>query len=107
MEMAIGMEEQVVRLPGGRAKGTMLETRIAGIWADVLGFSEVSMDIPFLAQGGDSLHALQILLRLGDELNIEMTPAVFFALPTVVSQALYIETLAVDGGSRTRKPAFP
>jgi amino acid adenylation domain-containing protein len=106
-EMAIGMEEQVVRLPGGRAKGTRLETRIAGIWADVLGFSEVSMDIPFLAQGGDSLHALQILLRLGDELNIEMTPAVFFALPTVASQALYIETLAVDGGSRTRKPALP
>jgi acyl carrier protein len=106
-EMAIGMEEQVVRLPGGRAKGTRLETRIAGIWADVLGFSEVSMDIPFLAQGGDSLHALQILLRLGDKLNIEMTPAVFFALPTVASQALYIETLAVDGGSRTRKPALP
>jgi acyl carrier protein len=65
------------------------------------------MDIPFLAQGGDSLHALQILLRLGEDLNIAMTPAEFFALPTVASQAGFIETGSVDGGSRARKPARP
>jgi acyl carrier protein len=49
------------------------------------------MKLPFLEQGGDSLHALQILLRFGEDLNIEMTPDVFFDLPTVSSQALHIE----------------
>jgi syringomycin synthetase protein SyrE len=107
MEMATGMEEQVEGLARGHAEGTPLETQIAAIWASALGLREVSMDVPFLAQGGDSLHALQILLRLCQDLNIEMTPAVFYALPTVASQASYIETRWVDGASRVRKPACP
>lgn len=90
-QMAVGMEEIFEGTPAGHASGSALERQIAGIWADVLGHSHVSMKLPFLEQGGDSLHALQILLRFGEDLNIEMTPSVFFDLPTVSSQALYIE----------------
>ncbi|HET6361685.1 MAG TPA: non-ribosomal peptide synthetase [Gemmatimonadota bacterium] len=96
-QMAVGMEEVVEGPPAGDASGSALERQIAGIWADVLGRSHVSMELPFLDQGGDSLHALQILLRIREDLGIEVTPAEFFALPTVSSQALHIEPRLVDG----------
>ncbi len=106
-QMAVAMEERVEGAHAGHASGSALERQIAGIWAEVLGRSQVSMELPFLDQGGDSLHALQILLRFGEDLNIEMTPAVFFDLPTVSSQAFHIESRLVNGGSGTRKPAYP
>lgn len=74
----------------GRA-GSAIEMQVARIWQAVLGETIVHVDIPFLDAGGDSLRAMQILMRLQDELGVRMSPAEFFGLPTVSSQARFVE----------------
>jgi len=40
-----------------------VESRLAGVWRDVLGLSQVSMDDDFFALGGDSIISIQIVSR--------------------------------------------
>lgn len=62
-------------------------------WGVVLGRETVAADVPLLDYGGDSLQAMQILVRLCESLKVGMTSADFFALPTVELQARYLESL--------------
>jgi amino acid adenylation domain-containing protein len=75
--------------PGGKLGAT--ERNIARIWKAVLGESVVRPDVSFLEYGGDSLLAMQILVRLQSDLGVRMSPEEFFASPTVTSQARFAE----------------
>jgi acyl carrier protein len=72
---------------------TPLETEIAAIWGDVLAREIVPGDVAFLEMGGNSLQAMQIVLHVRDRLGVDMSTADFFALPTVASQARFVETV--------------
>jgi len=65
------------------APRTPAETAVAKIFAEVLRLDEVSVSEDFLALGGDSLLAVQVLARLASELGAELSVFDFFEGPTV------------------------
>ncbi|MCB1057398.1 MAG: hypothetical protein KDD11_18000, partial [Acidobacteria bacterium] len=52
-----------------------LETRIAGVWQDLLGFEPVGLDDNFFELGGDSFVAIRVADRLQSELGTELPVA--------------------------------
>ena len=72
--------------------------------ANVLARSSVPGDVAFLEMGGDSFQAMQILVLVRERLGVDMTVADFFTLPTVASQAQFLEarTQGGMGGSQSR-----
>lgn len=64
-----------------------LETRIAAIWAEVLGIKRVGACTSFFDVGGDSLRAIRVLTRANAEFGGSVTIANFFAAPSVRAMA--------------------
>jgi amino acid adenylation domain-containing protein len=63
------------------------ETRIAAIWCDILGLPHVPVDQSFFTLGGTSVLAIQLVARLEQELDIDLTLQAFFEEPTVSGMA--------------------
>jgi len=59
------------------------EITIGEIWMEVLQLDNISPDINFFGQGGDSLTTMMMLFRVSDALNIEITPDVLMEAPTL------------------------
>lgn len=60
-----------------------VETRIASIWSQVLGVTEVSIDQDFFTYGGTSALAVEVVARLERETGIEVPLRALFEAPTV------------------------
>ncbi|HEY0532500.1 MAG TPA: amino acid adenylation domain-containing protein [Actinoplanes sp.] len=67
------------------------EERIAKILAEVLGRPSVGVHEDFFALGGDSLLAVQIVLRLNEELQTEIPINALFAARTVYGLAAVLD----------------
>ncbi|MFC6083637.1 amino acid adenylation domain-containing protein [Sphaerisporangium aureirubrum] len=76
--------------PDGTAAGT-LEQRIAKIVAEVLGEPSIGVHEDFFTLGGDSLRAVQIVLRLNEELETEVPINALFETRTVYGLAAQID----------------
>ncbi len=59
-----------------------LAATVAGIWADVLQLDSVGPDEDFFELGGDSLSAVMILTRVGQQLGVKVTEAELFTART-------------------------
>lgn len=70
---------------------TPTEEMIAGVWIDILGIPEISVDDNFHDLGGHSLHATRIVSRLSSTLDVEISLGVLFAKGTVAALAQYVE----------------
>jgi amino acid adenylation domain-containing protein len=75
------------------APRTPVEEALAGIWADVLGLTQVGIHDHFLELGGHSLLATQVIARLREAFQVELPLRSLFEAPTVADQAEYIETV--------------
>ncbi|HSF73487.1 MAG TPA: non-ribosomal peptide synthetase, partial [Microcoleus sp.] len=75
------------------APRTDLEKAIGKIWAKVLGKQQVSIYDNFFELGGHSLLATQLISRIRDALQVELSVSSLFEAPTVASLAKYIETM--------------
>jgi acyl carrier protein len=53
------------------------------LWAQVLGISGIGIHDDFIALGGDSILATQLLARVRDLFDIEYSMVDFFDRPTV------------------------
>lgn len=53
------------------------------LWQGFFGSAEIDVDDNFFAVGGDSLKALQIISRIHEEFNIELSIEQLFANPTI------------------------
>jgi len=60
-----------------------LETKIADIYAEVLGVKEISAAENFFALGGDSLRAMQVIARVRAAFNVDLSIATIFLKSTV------------------------
>ncbi|MFL6244444.1 MAG: amino acid adenylation domain-containing protein, partial [Thermoanaerobaculia bacterium] len=60
-----------------------VETRIAAIWAEVLGVPRVGVMSPFFEIGGNSLRAIRIIGRINRELGTALTIGSFFEHRTI------------------------
>ena len=66
---------------------TPLEGLVAGIWQEVLGLGQVGAEDDFLALGGDSVLAAQVVARLREALGVAIPMVTFFQTPTVAAVA--------------------
>ncbi len=73
------------------AARTPVEAKMAAIWASVLGVEQVGVDDDFFALGGHSLLATQIVTRLRQAFDVELTVKQLFAHPSVAALADWVE----------------
>lgn len=72
---------------------TKMETKIAGIWCDVLEVNNIGINDSFLSVGGDSISAMRILSRINETFCMHLEISDLLNLPTIRVQALALETL--------------
>lgn len=75
------------------APSSELEHSIAHVWKDALGLQQVGIHDSFFELGGDSLLATQILPRLRESLEVDLSLRNFFEVPTVAGLAGLITRL--------------
>ena len=75
------------------APRTPVEEVIAGIWTQVLGVEQVSIDDNFFEQGGHSLLATRLISRLRTVFQIELPLRKIFEYPTVAALAESVEAM--------------
>ncbi len=68
-----------------------LEKALAGLWADVLGISEIGVRDNFFDLGGNSLLAIRLVSYLTDIFEVEMPLKVLFESPTIEELVTYLE----------------
>jgi amino acid adenylation domain-containing protein len=74
------------------APRTPVEEVLAGFWAQVLNVEHVGIHDDFFQLGGDSLLAMQLLIRVREVMHVEVPFRSFFDMPTAAEMAKRIET---------------
>ncbi len=66
-----------------RAPHSPEEQRMAALWSELLGESPRHVDADFFEQGGCSMHAVQLSVRLRERHGVEMPPRIVFEFPVL------------------------
>ena len=86
------------------APRTSIEEVVTGIWSQILGIEQIGIHDDFIALGGDSLMAMQVIARLRRVLQVQLSLTRFFEAPTVAQLAEIVTQLkAQDTPPRTEK----
>jgi len=78
------------------APRTSTEEVVAGIWSQILGIEQIGIHDDFIALGGDSLMAIQVIARLRRVLQVQLPLARFFEAGTIARVAKIIKQVKVD-----------
>ncbi len=78
------------------AAQTPLEQKLADIWAQFFGFTEVGVEDEFFELGGDSLKAMTVLLKINRSFDVEVPLSELFRLSTVRGMAGYIKSASKE-----------
>ena len=73
-----------------------VEQKLAAIWEEVLGISSVGINDNFFSQGGNSMKAVTLMLRVNQELNTQLPLQKVFEIPTIKALAKFITTMTPD-----------
>jgi acyl carrier protein len=76
------------------APRTHVEEALVEIWAKVLGKEQVGINDNFFELGGHSLLATQLVSRIRDAFQIDLSVRNLFEAPTVGQLARYVETMS-------------
>jgi acyl-CoA synthetase (AMP-forming)/AMP-acid ligase II/acyl carrier protein len=87
-----GQSQSTMRA-GHTAPRTLIEAKLAAIWAQVLRLDTVGVHDNFFELGGHSLLATQVLSRLREAFQLELPLRRLAEAPTVAELAKYIETV--------------
>ncbi|MCK4259319.1 MAG: amino acid adenylation domain-containing protein [Halanaerobiales bacterium] len=68
-----------------------LEEKLRDFFAEILGFTQISIDDSFFELGGHSLRALQLILKIQKELRVEINLSEVFLYPTIAGMAEFIK----------------
>src|SRR3954470_23154252 len=82
------MESQSQPAPGAHQS---TRDALVDIWAEVLRLPLVEVDANFFDIGGDSLKAMEVIMRVGEVLQAELPLMAFFEDPTVAHLAAVID----------------
>ena len=78
------------------APTTPLQISLATIWQALLGRENIGIHANFFDSGGHSLLATQVVSRIRDQLNVELSQRRFFEIPTIAELAVEIEQLQAE-----------
>ena len=70
------------------APASEAERRLAQIWGDLLGFSEVGIHDNFFDLGGNSLLGVDLIARIGREFELAVPAHLLYQAPTIASLAV-------------------
>ena len=73
------------------APQTQAQKTLAAIWSQILGIERIGIYDNFFHLGGDSIRAMQIISRVRDAMQTELSFHDFFESPTVGRLAEYVE----------------
>src|SRR5439155_19149626 len=77
------------------APRTSTETMLAEIWCEVLGLDKVGVHDNFFELGGHSLMVIQVISRLRETVQLELSMQQFFETPAITALAEVIEGILV------------
>ncbi len=83
------------------APSTSLEQTIAGIWRTVLNLDQVGTADNFFDLGGHSIHAMQVIVRLGQILQHDVPLYWLFDTPTVAALADRLDSATMSAVAQT------
>jgi acyl carrier protein len=89
--LAVNGQSQSTMHAGYTAPRTLIEAKLAVIWAQVLGLKRVGINDDFFELGGHSLLATQVMARLHEAFRVELPLRSLFEAPTVAALAEQIE----------------
>ncbi|WP_420643179.1 amino acid adenylation domain-containing protein [Candidatus Leptofilum sp.] len=75
---------------------TPLQITLANIWQPLLGREQIGIHANFFDVGGHSLLATQVVSRIRDQLNVELSQRRFFEIPTIAELAIEIEQMQAE-----------
>ncbi|MGW5682992.1 type I polyketide synthase [Nonomuraea sp. NPDC003754] len=70
-----------------------LESTLAGLWGEVLGAKQVSVEQDFFEFGGNSLVAVQLIALIRKKLGVRLPMRSLFQVPTVAGMAALVEEM--------------
>jgi acyl carrier protein len=73
-----------------------VESQVAAIVATLLGLQQVGADVNFFLLGGHSLLATQVISRVRDTFDVDISLRMLFEAPTVAQLSAEIERLLVE-----------
>ncbi|OQY54262.1 MAG: hypothetical protein B6247_12250 [Candidatus Parabeggiatoa sp. nov. 2] len=74
------------------APRNQLEETLADIWQQFLGIAQIGIFDEFFELGGDSLIAVQLIAKLREVVQVELSPNSFLEAPTIARLAELIQT---------------
>ncbi|MGW0519505.1 amino acid adenylation domain-containing protein [Crossiella sp. NPDC003009] len=81
---------------GGDEPRGELETRLAALWARLLGLPGLGRQENFFALGGDSVLAMKLVALVHNEFGLELSLRQLFAAPTIAALAALTQTQQLD-----------
>jgi len=81
---------------GYSAPEGVIETRLAGFWAELLGVDQIGTDDNFFDLGGHSLVAVRLFARIRKAWNVDFPISVLFDAPTIQKIAALIAETGVS-----------
>src|SRR6185295_9873132 len=91
------------------APTTPLEQQLADVWQELFGIEQIGIHDRFLDLGGNSLLATQLVLRMRDTFNLNLSLRAVFEAPTIAQLAVMIELKrqAPEEEAQTFAPLLP
>src|SRR5450432_2413662 len=89
---------------GVAGRGTPSQQAIAKIWMEVLGVPSIDSDANFFDIGGDSMKAMEVILRVSQVLHVELPLMAFFEDPTVEHLGAVVDEMS--GGASSSEEAL-
>ncbi|EEF60005.1 hybrid non-ribosomal peptide synthetase/type I polyketide synthase [Pedosphaera parvula] len=78
------------------APETSTQKALAEIWCEILKLKRIGIHDNFFELGGDSLIATQLMARLAELLEIEITMRDIFEVPTIAAMSDWLEKITVE-----------
>jgi amino acid adenylation domain-containing protein len=89
------------------APETPIEKVVASIWSQILGIEQIGIHDGFIALGGDSLKALQVIARLRKALQVQLPLARFYEARTIAELAKIIEQVKASDAQQKLSSVLP